>query len=363
MFDFAAEVESFGGELESTLVSVARSGTYILGGNVAALEERLAAHTATGHAVGVGSGTDALVLALRALGLPVGSRVVVPAFSFVATATAVLLAGYEPVFCDIDDTLNLDVSKLEATLARSGARAIVPVHLFGLAANMGRIMDVAEAMRAWVVEDVAQALGAKWRGRPVGSFGVAGCLSFYPTKTLGAMGDGGAICTADAGLAARVRSLRNHGAGADRYFHDVLGYNSRLDELQAAVLRVKLERLDQWLDRRRAILAAYRSELDGEYVTWPPLESLPDHAASVVTGEFRDRDGLRRSLSEQGVDTMVYYPHILPEQPAIRRGAVVADRFERASLAAGRVLSLPIHPFLADEDVAHVCSAIRAYYR
>lgn len=362
--------------LEAELLEAARrvlhSCRFILGPEVRALEEELARVCGTRHAVGVASGTDALLLALKAVGVRPGDEVITSAFSFVASATTIVLAGATPVFVDIDpETYNLDPAGLEAAVTPR-TRAVVPVHLYGQPAAMDAITTVARARGLAVVEDAAQAVGARYGDRPAGAWGDAACLSFYPTKNLGACGDGGMVLTSRDDVAGRLRLLRDHGAPR-KYTHVELGYSSRLDELQAALLRVKLKRLEQWNERRRAIATRYRTRLEGLGVGLPVERPPARHVYHQFTLRTPKRDALALALQEAGVGTSVHYPATIPAQPlfsdalASPSGAARpaarsdADRaFPRATQAAAEALCLPCFPELTDDEVDQVAGAVRA---
>lgn len=279
-FDLKEQYASLREELLPALQQVLERGEFILSENVRQLEEEIATYTGTAHGIGVANGSDALHLALMAYGIGPGDEVIVPAFTFFATAGAVARAGATPVLIDVDrQTFNVDVAQIEAAIT-SKTRAIIPVHFYGQAAPMEEIMLIARRHGLRVIEDSAQAIGAMWNGRPVCSFGDAACLSFYPTKNLGAYGDGGMILTNDSELAKHIRMLRAHGSSA-KYHHDYLGYNSRLDEIQAAVLVVKLRRLSEWTRRRQEIAARYETMIKemnlGEHITVPFLAPGNEH--------------------------------------------------------------------------------------
>jgi dTDP-4-amino-4,6-dideoxygalactose transaminase len=337
---------------------VLASCRFILGPEVAALEAELAALCGSRHGIGVNSGTDALLLALKAVGVKPGDEVITSSFSFVASATTVLMLGARPVFVDVDPvTYNLDPA-LVARAVTPRTRAIVAVHLYGQPAAMDAITDLARARRLAGIEDAAQAVGAAYAGRPVGAWGDAACLSFYPTKNLGACGDGGMVLTARDDVAQAVRRLRDHGSPR-KYEHVELGYSSRLDELQAALLRVKLRYLPAWNDRRREIAARYREFLEGTPVA--PAEERPParHVYHQFTVRTPKRDALAEALAEAGVGTAVHYPFPIPAQPMFAVPDV--DRtFPNAARAAAEVLSLPCFPELRDEEVRSVADAVRA---
>jgi dTDP-4-amino-4,6-dideoxygalactose transaminase len=352
--------------------SVLRGGHFILGPNVTALEQELCVYLGVRHAIGCNSGTDALVLALRALGLGPGDEVITTPFTFFATAEAISLVGATPRFVDIDPrTFNIDV-QLVAEAVNEHTRAIMPVHLFGLAADMPALMALAKRHDLRVIEDVAQAMGASCapgaagcclgdgdcRGRKVGTIGDLGAFSFFPSKNLGAFGDGGLVTTNDDDLAASVRMLRAHGA-KKKYANEVLGYNSRLDEVQAAMLRIKLPHLDENNAGRRRVAARYNELLaDVDGIT-PPL--LTHMGADSVMHQYTirvsggRRDAVAQSLNESGISTMVYYPTPVHRLPVYRDLAISCPQ---AEAAAAEVLSLPIWPTLDDGGIERVAKGI-----
>jgi dTDP-4-amino-4,6-dideoxygalactose transaminase len=328
-------------EIDHAIAEVIRSGQFILGPQVAALEAEMATYCGAAHAVGVGSGTDALRLALQVLGIGPGDEVITTPFTFVASAETVSQVGAVPVFADIEPaTYTLDPAAV-ARKVTPRTRAIVVVHLYGHPADMAPLMELARAHGLSVVEDAAQAVGAEYRGRRVGGIGHVGCFSFFPTKNLGAYGDGGLVTTNDAALADRVRMLRQHGS-REKYVHELHGWCSRLDELQAAVLRVKLRHLEEWVTRRRALAERYRSLLSGVPII-PPHERAGDRAVyHLFTIRSRQRDGLLKHLSGQGIQTTVHYPTPLHLQP-LYRGAQ-RDGLPESEQASQEVLSLPLFP-------------------
>lgn len=344
-------------ELLAALARVVDSARFVLGPEGEALEREVAARCGVRHAVGVGSGTDALRLTLAALGVGPGDEVVTPALSFVASASTVLMAGATPVFADVEpDTLTLDPGAAERALSPR-TRAIVAVHLYGHPAAVDRLAALARGRGLALIEDGAQALGAAGAGRPVGGWGDAACLSFYPTKTLGACGDGGMVVTDRDDVAAAVRRLRHHG-DRGRYDHAELGLASRLDELQAAVLRVKLRHLDAWIEARRRQAARYRERLAGLPLGLPAERPGARHAYSLYTVRHPRRDALAGRLAAQGVGTAVHYPRPLPSQPvfAARRGG--GPGWPEAERAAREVLSLPCYPELRDDEAEAVARAL-----
>lgn len=343
--------------VRSAINRVVNSGWYVLGPEVSAFEAEFAEASGAAHAVGVGTGTDAIALILRALGIGPGDEVITTPLSAAYTALAVMMVGARPVFADIDPArLTLDPEAVDRAVTPA-TRAILPVHLYGQPADMDGVMRVASQRGIAVVEDACQAHLATAQGRPVGTIGIAGAFSFYPTKNLGTLGDGGAIVTNDAALAAKLRRLRN-GGQTDRYHHLEPGMNSRLDELHAAVLRARLPYLRGWTERRRACAAAYRAGLAGAPVALLQ-EFDPGHVYHLFVVRTRHRAALQRHLSEAGIDTLVHYPLPIPRQPALASCAP-AD-CPTAALACDEILSLPLHPGLSTEDVEAVCASVRAF--
>lgn len=340
---------------------VLASSRFILGPETQALEREVATVCGAKHGIGVNSGTDALVLALRALGLGPGDEVIVPDYTFIATASAVLLAGATPVLTDVaEDTLTLDPALVEKALTRR-TRALVPVHLYGQSADLDALLGLARRRGLAVVEDACQAIGAAGRSGPVGARGDAGALSFFPTKNLGGLGDGGMVVTNRDDLAARVRRLRDHGSDK-KYLHEELGYNSRLDELQSAALRVKLPYLQRWNARRRAIAARFTAGLAGLPVRPLAVRDGAVHVYHQYTVRAERRDELKAYLAERGIETAVHYPLPLHRQPALSRLPSARQKFPVSERAAQEVLCLPVAPEVTDRGVDKVVRAIRAFY-
>jgi len=349
------------GQVRAAIDRVLSSGWFVLGPEVEAFEEEYARASGAMFAVGVGSGTDAIALALRACGIGAGDEVITSPLSAAYTALAILMTGARPVFCDIDpDRLTLDPAAVAAAVTPR-TRAIVPVHLYGQAADMTAIGGLAARLHLAVIEDCCQAHLGTADGRPVGTVGLAGAFSFYPTKNLGALGDGGAVVTADASLAARVRRLRN-GGQAERYRHVEAGVNSRLDELQAAVLRARLRFLPAWTATRRRLAAAYRGALRTTALVVPPeLDAGHVYHLFVVrapASASADRTALQRHLAGRGVETLVHYPTPVPRQEAF---APFDADCPHAEAACREVLSLPLHPGLETEDVFRVATAVAEF--
>jgi dTDP-3-amino-3,4,6-trideoxy-alpha-D-glucose transaminase len=348
-------------DIKSAIDRVIASGWFVLGPEVNAFEEEFARTCGATHAVGVGTGTDALALILRALDIGAGDEVITTPLSAAYSALAVMMAGARPVFADIDrDRLTIDPDRI-AELIGPRTRAIMPVHLYGQAADMTAIERIAARHHLAIVEDCCQAHLATSANRPVGTVGIAGAFSFYPTKNLGALGDGGAIVTSDAALAARLKRLRN-GGQTDRYQHGEPGINSRLDEMQAAILRARLPRLRGWTERRRVLAARYRRRLAEAPVDVPP-ELDPGHVYHlfVVRGEAGRRQALQQHLARHGIETLIHYPVPIPHQPAL--AAEQPRECPVATRACDEVVSLPLHPGLRDNDIDEVVDAVCAFAR
>ena len=345
-------------ELDEAFDRVMSSGRLILGREVAMFEEEFAAYCGAAHCVGVGNGLDALAIALKAQGVRPGDEVIVPGHTFIASWLAVSQIGAVPIGADVDaNSFNLDPDCIEVALSPRTA-AIMPVHLYGNPAAMDEINRVAARHGLFVLEDAAQAHGTRYRSRPAGSLGHAAGFSFYPTKNLAALGDGGAIVTHDAGLAERARQYRNYGSSA-KYVHDIAGANSRLDELQAAFLRVRLRRLDEENARRRGLAAAYRERLQGlEGLTLPQAEPDCEHVYHLFVVRTKGRDALAAGLAARGVGTMVHYPCPPHRQPAFA-GAALRLPLPVAESLAGEVLSLPLWPGMTEAQVDFVAAAVR----
>lgn len=364
MLDLKAQYAAIRDEIRAAIDGVLESQQFILGPNVAALESEIAAYCGSKFAVGVASGTDALILALHALGVGRGDEVICPTFSYIATADTISLLGARPVFVDVlPDTFNLDPAQL-APRTTSQTKAIVPVHLYGQPAAMDEILAIAHKHNLPVVEDNAQAIGARYKGRRTGTMGAAGCISFFPSKNLGGYGDGGMIVTDDEQLARRLRSLRGHGTLTHKYISEEQGWNSRLDELQAAILRVKLRHLDDWAVRRRAHAAHYDSLLQQiPGVTPPRVAPQCEHVYHQYTIRVPHRDEVQRRLAEEGVPSTVYYPVPMHLQPMYRDLGYREGSLPAAESAAQEVLSLPIYPELTAEQIERVATTLRTARR
>ncbi len=360
-FDLTRQYAGIEAEIEAALRPVLRSGRFVLGPQGEALEAECAAALGVEHAVAVGSGSDALRLILSALGIGPGGEVVTSAFSFVASATAVLHAGARPVFADVDPaTLTVGAEEAAAAITPR-TRAILTVHLYGLPAAMPALERLAAGRGLVLLEDAAQAFGAQLDGRAVGGFGTAAAFSFYPTKPLGAYGDAGLITTRDGELAAALRRHRNHGQ-AQKYAHVELGWNSRMDELQAAILRVKLRHAPAWTEARRRIGLRYTAALAGCPVRLPHEPPGSRHVFHQYTIRTPRRDALAKHLAAAGIGTACHYPQPIPGQPMFRALGWDPTRFPAAWAASQEVLSLPCFPELGDEEVDAVSRAIRAFF-
>jgi dTDP-4-amino-4,6-dideoxygalactose transaminase len=363
--DLRAQFATIRDDVMQAVARVMESQHFILGPEVAAFEKEVAAYIGCRHAIGCANGSDALVLALMALGVGAGDEVVSPPFTFVATAGSVARLGAKPVFADIDPvTYNIDPAKLEAQITPR-TKAIIVVHLFGLAADMNPIMAIADERGIPVIEDAAQAIGAEYKGRKVGSRGAIGCFSFFPSKNLGGAGDGGLITTESESLADALRVMRVHGSRG-KYDYERLGFNSRLDALQAAILRVKLGHLGAWTEGRRRNAATYRRLFAerglAQRVQLPIEPAGCKHIYNQFTIRTTRRDALRKHLQERGIPSEVYYPHALHLQPAFRALGYGPGDFPEAERACGEVLSLPIYPELSPAQLNGVVSAIAAFY-
>jgi dTDP-4-amino-4,6-dideoxygalactose transaminase len=357
ILDLKEQYQSLRAEMLQAIEGVLESGVFVTGPQGRALEAEIAAYLGAEHAVGLNSGTDALHIALRALDIGPADEVITTPFTFVATTEAIGIVGAKPVFVDIDPrTYNMDVAQIEAAITPR-TRAILPVHLYGCPAPMHEIMEIAAKHNLAVVEDCAQAIGAKIGDRYVGTFGEFGCFSFFPSKNLGAYGDGGMLVARDAALADRARSLRAHG-GRIRYYHDELGVNSRLDELQAAILRVKRPHLEAWIENRRAVAERYTQAFAGSGLQTPVQPDGMRHVFHQYTVRVPDRDRVHDELKEQGVQTMIYYPVPLHLQKVHATFGLQEGAMPESEQAAREVLSLPMYPELRAEVQQQVINAV-----
>ena len=364
--DLKAQFATIRDEVMAAVIRVMESQQFIMGPEVSALEDEIKAQVGCQFVFGCASGSDALLLALMALGIGPGDEVITVPFTFVATAGSIARLHATPVFVEIDRvTFNMDPARLEAAITPR-TRAIIVVHLFGLPADLDPILEVGKRHGIAVIEDAAQAIGAQYKGNPAGSMGTFGCYSFFPSKNLGGAGDGGLITTNDAALAARVRLLREHGSRT-RYDYEILGINSRLDALQAAILRVKLKYLDGWTAARRRNADRYRQLIQERglsgFVQVPACPSFATHIYHQFTIRVRQRDALKTHLAQHGIPSEIYYPHPLHLQPAFAELGYRSGSMPEAEAASREVLSLPIYPELADQQLQIVVKAIAEFER
>ncbi|NCR53846.1 MAG: DegT/DnrJ/EryC1/StrS family aminotransferase [Microcystis aeruginosa L211-07] len=357
--DLSRQYQVISEEANHAVLEILHSGRYIGGEAVSELERQLALYHGVSDCVACNSGTDALYLALRSLGIQAGDEVITSTFSFIATAEAINLVGAVPVFVDIDiNTFNIDVALLEKALTPQ-TKAIIPVHLFGQSVNMSEVVNFARSHNLFVIEDCAQATGAEWHGQKVGSIGDIGCFSFFPTKNLGGCGDGGAITTNNPELAAQIRMIKEHGSKV-RYFHEVIGVNSRLDAIQAVILQIKLKYLDFWNNQRIEIAQRYRELLQPlPNITLPTALAGGKHVWNQYTILTENRDQIRAALQEKDVLSMVYYPIPLHLQPVYQYLGYKKGDLPMAELASEKVLSLPMFPDLSCEEQQQVAYALK----
>ncbi|MBQ4123362.1 DegT/DnrJ/EryC1/StrS family aminotransferase [bacterium] len=358
ILDSKRQYAQIGKEIEKEVLEVLASGSYILGKHNKALQEEFANFVGSKFSLGLNSGTDALHLALRALNIGRGDEVITTAFTFVATASAIGLAGATPVFVEInEETFNIDPEKIEAAITPK-TKAIIPVHLYGQPAEMDKIMEIAKRHNLRVIEDCCQAIGAQYKGQQVGTFGDFGCFSFYPTKNLGGMGDGGMITCNDETLFNRIVALRNHG-GAIRYYHDELGVNSRLDEIQAAIIRVKLNYIKEWNEKRRA--NAYRyNEMFAKYPEIQTPKEIDDSYCVYhqYTIKIENRDEVHKLLLEKGIGAMIYYPVPLHLQKLHKELGYKVGDLPKTEKDTTLVMSLPMFPELTVEEQQTVVNTV-----
>lgn len=357
MVDLGKQFAGIREEIMEMMSQILESSNYILGPKVREFERRVAEYIRVSDAIGVASGTDALHLSIEALGIGDGDEVVTTPFTFFATVEAILYTGARPVFVDIDpETFTIDCSRIEDKITPR-TKAILPIHLFGHPSDMERIMNIAERHGLHVIEDCAQAFGAEIKGRKVGSFGDAGCFSFYPSKNLGAYGDGGMITLNNRGFSDSIKSLRNHGSKGS-YIHDSVGFNSRLDEIQAGVLLVKLKRIDEYNSKRRQKVSLY-NELLSNTVTCPAERKGAYHVYNQYTIMCKKRDEVRRQLRENGISSVVYYPCPLHLQNALSFLGHKEGDFPNAENASMEVLSLPLYPELEESSIERIAEVIK----
>jgi len=360
--DFNLQREALAADIQAALTRVVERGWYILGPEVEAFEQEYANYVGSRRAVGVATGTDALSLSLVALGIGQGDEVITSPLTATFTALAISRAGARPVFADVDpETLNLSADSVEERLSLF-SRAVIPVHLYGNPCDLPRLVELSRAKGIRLVEDACQAHGAKLHGKRVGTWGATGCFSFYPTKNLGALGDGGLIVTESDEIADRLMRLRN-GGQTSRYVHEEIGFNSRLDELQAAVLRAKLSRLDGWNLRRRELASIYCELLEGTPVEPVANAQGAEPVRHLFVVRAPDRAGLQEALVADGIQTLIHYPVPAHLQPAYRDLGQGEGTCPVAEKAAKEILSLPLYPELSEDQVERVANAVCGYYR
>lgn len=366
--DIQAQYRALKDEIDAAVLRVLASGQAILGPEVAAFEQEAAAYCGAQYGIGCGSGTDALVLALRAIGVGPGDEVIVPPFTFFASASAVARIGAKPVFVDVDPlTFNIDPNQIEAKITPR-TRAIMPVHLFGQCCDMDAITEIASDHRLYVVEDAAQSFGSEYKGKRCGTLGAVACMSFYPTKNLGALGDAGLVTTNDPDIDKKLRALRVHGSEV-KYYHKYVGYNMRLDALHAAMLRVKLPHVDGWLAGREAAAKRYDALLEGAnlhgFMRRPV--AMPDRRHTfnqyVVRVPAHHRDPLVKHLKDSSVGVEVYYPLSLHQQECFKYLGYRTGDFPTSEQATGEVLALPIFPEITEAQQQRVVEVCSAYLR
>ncbi|PSB03317.1 DegT/DnrJ/EryC1/StrS family aminotransferase [Merismopedia glauca] len=365
--DLSRQYQLIGKEVEAAVGSILASGRYIGGSMVENFEREFANYIGVSHCVSCNSGTDALYLALRSLNIGAGDEVITTPFTFIATSETIAMVGATPVFVDIDPaTFNIDVSQIAKAIS-SSTKAIIPVHLFGQPTDMTAIMEIAKQYNLFVIEDCAQATGAKWGEARVGSIGHIGCFSFFPTKNLGACGDGGAVTTGDEAIAAKIRMLKEHGSKA-RYYHEENGVNSRLDALQAAILQIKLQHLDTWNAQRHTAAEIYHQLLAPvSAITIPPATNGGTHVWNQYTIKLKAannsekdyREQIRQTLQAKGVSSMIYYPLPLHQQSVYKHLGYQPNSLPHSELVAHQVLSLPMFPEISQMEQEQVVYSLK----
>ena len=367
LVDLKAQYNPIKEEINATIRKVIEGGQFILGTEVETLEEEIASYLRVKYAIGVASGTDALHLALVACGIKPGDEVITTPFTFIATTEVITNCGAIPVFVDIEPkTYNINPDKIESKISPK-TKAIIPVHLYGQPANMNPVLELAGKYNLRVIEDCAQALGAEYKGKKVGSMGDAACLSFFPSKVLGAYGDGGMVVTNSPEIAEKVKMLRNHGC-KEKYYHLIPGFNSRLDELQAAILRVKLRYLDKWNELRRQKALTYSRLLaEIEEIELSYIAPYSYHIFNYYTIRLRnprgDRDKLRQYLNSQGIATAIYYPISLHLQEVYKSLGGDPGDFSESERAQEEVLTLPMYPELNEEQIELIAKTIQSFFQ
>lgn len=360
MVDLVQQYKSIKKEINQEIDKVLQTGRFIMGPNVEEFNKEMADYTDTKYGIGCASGTDALQLSLMAIDIKPGEEVITTPFTFVATAEVIALLGAKPVYVDIEeDSYLIDVEKIENAITEK-TRAIIPVHLFGQAADMDRINKIAKKHKLYVIEDACQAVGAKYKSKNACSLGDMGCLSYFPAKNLGAFGDGGHVLTSNKELADKVRTLMDHGSDK-RYHHSRLGINSRLDALQAAILRVKLKYIDQWNEARKDRAALYTELLKEAKVQTPVIKEYNDHVFHQYSIQVEDRDGLQEHLKKAGIASAIHYPIPLHLQPAYKNFSKGQGSFPIAEKTAKHIISLPMYPELGEKEIQLIAQKITEY--
>lgn len=357
MVDLVGQYKTIKTEIDEAIHRVLDSGHFILGKEVKDFEVEVAAYLGLKHAIGCASGTDALQVAMMALGIGPDDEVITTPFTFVATAETIALLGAKPVYVDIDPkTYNIDPTRIEKAITKK-TKAIIPVHLYGQACDMDPILEISQKHDLAIIEDNAQAIGGEYKGRKLGGLGKLGCISFFPSKNLGAYGDAGMVVTNDSNLAEKVRMIIVHGSRV-KYKHEILGVNSRLDTLQSAILRVKLRYLDQWIKARREAASRYNRLFLGKDVTTPFEASYGKHVFHQYTIRLKNRDGVEKHLSEKKIPHAVYYPIPLHLQQAFFDSRTKEGSFAVSEQASREVLSLPMHTELTEEQQAYIVNTV-----
>lgn len=359
MNDFKKEYASIKPEVDAALQRMLESGWYILGKEVEEFEKAFAEYQNSKYCIGVANGLDALMISLMALGIGKGDEVITVSNTAVATVLAITNAGATPVFVDVNENYLMDVTKLEEKIT-SKTKAIIPVHLFGQMVDMQALMKIAQKHNLAIVEDACQAHGAKQLDQRSGTLGITGCFSFYPTKNLGAFGDAGAIVTNDKKIYEQCKMIRNYGQ-RNRYYHEIKGINSRLDEMQAAILSVKLKHLDDYVSKRNEIATLYNEQLkDIQQIQLPQVQQNNYHSYHLYVIQAENRDGLLKHLIDNGVASLIHYPVPVHKQECYKEFNTVS--LPKTEKYADSILSLPIHPFLTAEEVSTVANIIRSFY-
>ena len=360
MTDLKAQYETIKSEIDAAIQSVINESSFILGKQISLLEEEIAGYIGVKHAIGVASGTDALVLSLAVLGITKGDEVITTPFTFIATAEAISRVGARPVFCDIEyDSYNIDPKKIEKCITKN-TKAIIPVHLYGAPCAMDEITAIAKEHKLRIIEDCAQSFGSEYKGKKVGSFGDCGILSFFPAKTLGCYGDGGMVVTGDQENAAKIKMLRNHGSST-KYFYTAHGFNSRLDTLQAAILRVKLKYVDKWIEQRIKNAKLYNELVSGtKDIVTPAIEEEIKHTFNYYTIRIKkNRQKVLEALKQNDIPSAIYYPLCLHLQEVYKELGYKVGDFPVAETAQEEVLSLPMYPELRQEQIQQITQALK----